>query len=210
MPYLNETVWGPITPKWIGSYEAELHGIVEQIIAEQYRQIVNIGCAEGYYAVGLAWRMPNVEVIAFDVDPLARKQTVRLASLAGVADRIQIRANCTPPKLDQLIKDGTLLIIDVDGFEIQLVNPQAVRNLARAALLVELHPSPPLDLAAVAEAFGHRFETTHDLTWFNSESREPNQYKSLSNGKIGPERFAEYLEEGRPWPQQWLWAKPKA
>lgn len=108
MPYLNEIIWGPITPKWIGSYEAELHGVVEQVVAGQYRKIVNVGSAEGYYAVGLASRIPNVRVVAFDLDPMARKQTARLASLVGVSDRVKIHGNCTAPVLDKLIRDRTL------------------------------------------------------------------------------------------------------
>src|SRR5258708_39673128 len=81
MPYLNEIIWGPITPKWIGSYEAELHSVVEQLIAGEYREIVNVGCAEGYYAVGLASRIPKVKVLAFDLDPIPTKHTPRLAPL---------------------------------------------------------------------------------------------------------------------------------
>ncbi len=31
MLYLDETVWGPITPKWAGSYEQELEDIIEKM-----------------------------------------------------------------------------------------------------------------------------------------------------------------------------------
>jgi len=212
MPYLNEVIWGPITPKWIGSYEAELHGVVEQLIAGQCRRIVNVGCAEGYYAVGLARRIPNANVVAFDLDPIARKQTARLASLVGVADRVEVRGNCTAPVLDELVGYRTLLGVDIEGFEIQLLDPQTVRNLARTSLLVEIHPSPPFDLAGVAKMLGDRFEPTHSLCWFSSESRnaQVDRYKSLWEGKISAERFAEYLDESRSEPQRWLWAEPKS
>lgn len=212
MPYLNEVIWGPITPKWIGSYEAELHGVVEQVMSGRYSEIVNIGCAEGYYAVGLAWRIPNANVVAFDLDPIARKQTARLASLAGVADRVDIRGNCRALHLDQLIGDRTILVIDIEGSEIEVLNPETVPSLARASFFAELHRSPLLDLAAVADTLQHRFEPTHNLRWYSSESREPKvqHYQSLWGGKIPPERFAEYLDEGRLEPQRWLWAQPKA
>jgi hypothetical protein len=212
MPYLHEIVWGPITPKWIGSYEAELQKIVERILSGGYSQIVNVGCAEGYYAVGLASLIPGAEVFAFDLDPIARKQTTRLASLAGVADRVNIGGNCTGRILEELISDNTLLAIDIEGFEVQLLDPNNVDGLARASLLVEVHSRPPLDLAAAAEILQSRFEPTHHLRWFNAESRELQvyRYQHFWDGKISAARFAEYLDEGRSEAQRWFWAEPKA
>ncbi len=211
MPYLNETVWGPITPKWIGSYEAELGAVLEEIIAEQYRQIIDVGSAEGYYAAGLAFRIPDAHVTAFDLDPMARKQTARLAALAGVADRVDVHSNCTPQLLNRLIVDRTLVVMDIEGAEYHLLNPAAIESLRRAALLVEVHACPPFDLAAVAESLHTRLEATHDLRWLHSERREDlvDRYRSLWEGKIGAARFAEYLDEVRGEGQRWIWARPK-
>lgn len=54
MRYLDETVWGPIEPKWIGCYEEQLHEVIDDVIEANYLTIFDIGSAEGYYAVGLA------------------------------------------------------------------------------------------------------------------------------------------------------------
>jgi len=79
--YLDEIVCGPIMPKWLGSFECELHAIIEQIRNTQYSAVINVGCAEGYYAVGLAKLFPQVQVFGFDIDPLSRRQTRKLAKL---------------------------------------------------------------------------------------------------------------------------------
>ena len=60
-------------PKLIGSYEEEVHPIIEEIIRRRYSIVVNIGCAEGYYAVGFALRIPDAIVYAFDVDTTAQQ-----------------------------------------------------------------------------------------------------------------------------------------
>jgi hypothetical protein len=60
-----------------------LHDIVETAITRRYDRVINVGCAEGYYAVGFATRMPETDVIAFDIDPIARRQTRHLAAMAG-------------------------------------------------------------------------------------------------------------------------------
>src|SRR6478672_6897407 len=50
------SVGSALIPKLLGSYERELHPLIDSICAGQYDQVVDIGCAEGYYAVGLAMR----------------------------------------------------------------------------------------------------------------------------------------------------------
>ena len=47
-----------LTVKLLGTYEKELWPIIDQIIATAYPLIIDIGAAEGYYAVGLAMRIP--------------------------------------------------------------------------------------------------------------------------------------------------------
>lgn len=81
MHYLDEVVWGPITPKWLGTYEQEVSSLVDP---SAYDRIIDVGAAEGYYAVGFAWKAPKTDVFSFDVDPLARSAQRRLAELNRV------------------------------------------------------------------------------------------------------------------------------
>jgi hypothetical protein len=67
-----------------------LHPALASFISRKPHQIVNIGCAEGYYAVGLAWRLPNAKVDAFRSDPRAREFCAELARLNGVEARVRI------------------------------------------------------------------------------------------------------------------------
>ena len=60
-----------------------------------YPVVVNIGCAEGYYAVGMAGRMPDTRVDAFDIDPAAQRACGELAARRGVADRVRVGARFT-------------------------------------------------------------------------------------------------------------------
>ena len=41
-------------PYQVGSFELELYPVIERIVAAQPEFVVNVGGAEGYYAVGLA------------------------------------------------------------------------------------------------------------------------------------------------------------
>jgi hypothetical protein len=49
-------------PKLLGIFERELHPSIEGLIADAPSQIINIGSAEGFYAVGLVRRVPGAEI----------------------------------------------------------------------------------------------------------------------------------------------------
>ena len=55
-------------PYLLGIYEAELHPWLEEVAAGRYTQILDVGAKFGYYAVGLARRLPGVPITAFDTD----------------------------------------------------------------------------------------------------------------------------------------------
>jgi len=64
----------------LGSYESELHDIVQQLINQEWDTIVDIGAAEGYYAVGFARACPKAKVIAFEGEEDARRVLSELAA----------------------------------------------------------------------------------------------------------------------------------
>src|SRR5262245_39167245 len=56
----------------LGFYEQELHPFIEAVIEWKPDVVVNVGCAEGYYAIGMAKRIPDAKSFAYDLDPLAQ------------------------------------------------------------------------------------------------------------------------------------------
>src|SRR5947209_858143 len=54
----------------LGLYERELIPIIEQVVVGRWARFIEIGCAQGYYAVGIALKAPAaVGVIAFESNP---------------------------------------------------------------------------------------------------------------------------------------------
>src|SRR3990172_3223867 len=67
MRYVGKAVESAFFPKLMGTYEKELHGIwYRQIAAASSRWVVNIGAAEGYYAVGLLFSKATTTIICFE------------------------------------------------------------------------------------------------------------------------------------------------
>lgn len=206
LSYLDEIVWGPIEPKWLGTYEDELHAVIHEILVTSYSTILDIGSAEGYYSVGLAVKMPNTKVLSFDTDPWARAQQARLATL-NKAQNIEIRSNCSWAQLDQAIGEGTLVICDIEGYEYALLDPVQASSLLRSDILVELHQSEDVSLEEGVNIFKRRFSHTHQITSYRYDlaakrKRFEKLFPSLANSNL-----SEAVDEYRPTDQVWLWCK---
>lgn len=145
-------------PKLLGTYEHELAPAFEQALARKHDLIVDIGAADGYYAVGFAYRQPNTRVIAYDQDPRARTELANLAKLNGVADRIEIRGRCDPAELEQLPPSAGLVIVDCEGFEDHALNPETISHLRHWDFIIETHDGL---VPEVTKRLIERFRATH-------------------------------------------------
>lgn len=162
---LNWTAYGSsFYPKALGTYEMELSGVLDTIIGTiRPKQILDIGAAEGFYAVGLALRMPETRIIAFEIEPEASRLLRQTIALNGVQGRVEVLGGCDPESLERSIaaEPRTVIICDVEGYEKQLLDPSAVRGLDRVDVLVEVHEH----LAeGVREALETRFAGSHEIT----------------------------------------------
>jgi hypothetical protein len=164
-------------PKILGSYEQELQPLIESLIGRAYSTVVDIGAAEGYYAVGIAKRLPRSTVYAFEADPRGAAQLTALAAANGVADRVIARGLCTVADLTALdLKGRPLIISDCEGAEVMLLDPRAVPALARCDILLEFHSLGSTDPYGL---FRERFAATHDIEIIDVQPRDPMAYAAL-------------------------------
>ncbi|PWT81520.1 MAG: hypothetical protein C5B58_09730 [Acidobacteria bacterium] len=201
-------MFGPTTPKWLGSYEFEIQDVIEAIVGCEYGQIINLGCAEGYYAVGLAWRIPNCRVFAFDTDPLCRMQTRRLAALNNLSGRVTVQGRCSHVDIERLAANHSLFLIDIEGDEAHLLDPAKAPAIRRADILVEVHEAARSNGLETSESLlRNRFETSHTI-----ERRIPSdgsawiQRNSQAwHRRLTPVEVRNAVNEYRTGQQIWLW-----
>jgi hypothetical protein len=193
-----------LLPKIVGSYELEIHPAVNASLRRGYRRIVNVGCGEGYYAVGYARALPDATVHAFDLDVLARHRLRTLARLNGVADRIRTAARCGPEDLAALAGRGSLVFSDCEGCEKELLDPVLVPALAEADLLVEIHDF--ID-PSISSTLAKRFQATHDIELFSMQERDGFHLPQVDDLPPDHRRFAVW--EGRPAGMQWAWMRAR-
>lgn len=170
MKHIPSPTPGNFLPKLIGTYEMELAPVTERLLQMDIDVAVNVGCAEGYYSVGLAWRNPKLRVISFELKTPIRHLMRELAALNGVSDRVLPRGKCDPAQLKAALEGPSkpLVICDCEGYEDVLLKPDEIPALRRAVLLVETHdPFNP----GVAGRVRERFASSHTIEEFRGRER---------------------------------------
>lgn len=199
-------------PLMLGTYEMELHEVFDRLARERFTTIIDIGAAEGYYAIGtLLWK-PGARVIAYEANPKYHDSLRSLAEANGVSDRLQIHGACDRSALTALSDRlaAAFLIVDVEGYEKELLDPQEIPALRQATLLVEVHNN---FVPGCSEAILERFQSTHDVTVYQSRPRRMEDYPLSSRLRTaGWMRGAieQTISDGRTAANGWLFLQPKA
>lgn len=160
MKYINRSSGSALLPKILGSYEEPIQNWIGEIISGgKYSNILDIGCAEGYYACGFAMKMPKANIIGYDTDSEARANSNEMRCLNNLKN-VEIRSTCTHSELNEMSGSGTLIFCDIEGFEDVLLDPKLVPNLKAVDLLVELHD---FIVPGVTNKMIERFYLTHTM-----------------------------------------------
>jgi hypothetical protein len=194
----------------LGTYELEIAPIVESLTAKDFSRIIVVGAAEGYYAVGLALRHPQAQVFAFETSDRGQRLLKWMVKLNGAVDRVLIGGHCDDAKLASVLVsgEGCLIVMDVEGYEEVLLNPEKIPALAMTEIVVELHD---FALPDVYERIAQRFEPTHRMTVTWERPRIPADFPfpSLLRGNARDIAcYVSLMDEARPCRMRWLHMEP--
>jgi hypothetical protein len=212
MRYVGQSVGSMWWPKILGAYELELADIIRDLCLARPAWIVDVGAAEGYYAVGFAWRCPDARVVAFEAEPAGRELQAQLAALNGVSDRLQIEGFCDHDALRRALASATpggLLICDIEGGERDLLDPALVPALTdgRWTLLVEIHDHVD---PTIINILIDRFHATHTVEEIVTRPRHARDLPVSARNGFLARWVPTYLDERRPAPMRWLLLRPNA
>lgn len=186
------TVGNALASKFLGTYECELHEWWQAIRQQPVGLVVDVGAAEGYYVAGLARLFPAAHLIAFETGTAERDAIGHLAASNGFADRVRVEGWCTAASLRATLaahspRDGrrTLVIMDVEGGEFELLATADLPALAQTILVVEMHD--PL-FGGSRDAVADAFAPSHAIR------RVPSR----------PRRWEDIPPVFSPWLRKWL------
>ena len=135
MRYHGKAVCGAAAPKIMGVYECELAPFLLRWSAIPFQHIINVGAAEGYYAVGCATLWPQATVTAFESSEEGRTLLARNVELNRMQSRVKIMGHCGQEQLQAAISmaQPSLVIVDVEGAEGQLLGSRQHSRLDKCA-----------------------------------------------------------------------------
>jgi hypothetical protein len=208
MRYVKEAVGSCYIPKLLGTYERELAPVVEEICSMTPRAALVLGAGEGYYAVGLARRVPGCKVICYEGDLQGRRLICEMAALNGVSEQLDIRGWATVGEVGSVLENErpSVMICDVEGAEEELCDPNLLPGLRRVSILVETHD---FVRRGITEILKSRFLESHNLKEIHQTSRTRADFVPMPLvARLLPRRYSEWaVSEWRPEPMRWLWMR---
>lgn len=210
MRYLNKAHGSYLLPKILGTYESEIHSVVQEIIHNPPQVVIDIGCAEGYYAVGFAIKCKKTQVLAFDTAKEARKLTSELALVNTVSDLVEIESEfCVEKVLPTILGKTCFILCDIDGAENVIFQPENAGFLKDCQILVETHDGY---IEGVTQRLLNIFHNTHNARVIDSNCDYKNKslnYTTSAFCETNRVLRGRFFEEGRPFPQKWVYFTPR-
>ena len=193
---------GDIVTKLLGVYEQELHIALNHFATKSYGAVVNVGCAEGYYAVGLSRCFPDLPVVAFDINPKAQSLCRATAQANGRAENVIVKGSCTAVDIQVITAAYKPIfgMIDCEGFELELLTSDLIAGPLRTSdFIIECHDFMQ---SGITETLKGRFKDTHIVVDVRAGGRDPNAL-GLLRGLKDSDRWL-MMSEGRPCVMNWL------
>jgi hypothetical protein len=188
----------------LGFYEQEIQSVIVDACAQHPDLIVNVGCYDGYYAVGLAMLNPTSRVLAYDIDPVAQR-TCQSACAINAITNVDVRGLCEAKELAALAESARspFILLDCEGAERDLLlsNPY---QFSRARLLVECHDFVDANITNDLIA---KYAVSHIVTIISQGARNPFEHP-LTQGWPESELW-QMISENRPQRMHWMSLTPK-
>jgi hypothetical protein len=206
MKILKKFCWGDgdTGGKLTGLYENELFEVVEEAISSEPDLVINYGCAEGFYGIGMAMRLPETRVVLFDIDQRALDVAKENAEANGVTN-IEFSRQCNHQYLESLLSTATnpFIVMDCEGAEDLVLDPWKVPSLAKTSLIIEMHDCI---LPGITDRLIDKFNESHDLEGITQGSKDMHIEPLLQVSDLDKLIL---INENRPCTMHWVHMTPK-
>ena len=205
-----ETTRNVLWPKLLGSYALELAPTIEAWKDCNFDTIIDVGCAEGYFAVGLALRWKCANVYAYDTNPAARDLCRKMTLANCLEDRISVRECFKSEQFAYLTTDKNILFFcDVDGAECEVVSDfLQIKAVKSAFLIIETHDFEGIDRTQKVLDILQPTHVTKVIQGID-DYRRPLVYEFKELKGLSFDIKKSLLAEHRPHSQNWIIAEPK-
>ena len=137
----------------------------------KYDLVLNIGCAEGYYGLGLARNLPDTLCALFDINPTAIS-ICRENARANNLHNVQFNTDCSVENIRSYLTkaDNPFIVMDVEGHERVLLDLETIPELSKTTVIVESHDC---NIPGTTDLIVDRFKETHDVYTIPQGAKNP-------------------------------------
>lgn len=200
MKLLPQQFWGQgeLANKILGIYELEVMQRIQEIKQQcNVTTLVDVGGADGFYVVGSLIADLVDRAIVFERSDLGKESILQHARLNGVESQVEILGEADTASFHQLLNDlsqdasSMLCLIDIEGFEYELLSADMLDLLSRSHLIIEIHdrfiqdkfstepPPQPIDFSLARDQLFQRARMTHDVDVLWESGRDLSQFEFL-------------------------------
>jgi len=194
-------------PMLLGIYEEEVLEIILKLPAH-IDVFINIGAADGYYAIGALTSGRFRKSIAYEMEETSRRAMADNALLNNVVPHISIRETADTQTLSLISDDlrgNSFVLIDIEGYEFTLLNDKNLTLLKDTFVVVEIHI---FDAESVDQyqLLLERCKNTHKTRVVMTGARDLSRYPEISHFSDNDRWLL--CSEGRPYNMSWLVLEP--
>jgi len=190
--------------KLLGIYENELFDSIQEVIETNPDVVVNYGCAEGYYGVGLGMLLPQSKIVFVDIEDKAIQVSRQNAELNQIKNAEYYNKG-DQQMLETILSsaENPFLLMDCEGAEDYLLDIEAVPSLKKTTILVEVHEFMS---QGMTDRLIYKFNETHDLEGIVQGTKN---YHVEPITLLGDLDKAIINNENRPSTMNWIYMRVK-
>ena len=193
---------------WIlGTFEQQISNIIRD---KSWKNVINVGAAQGWYGVALLLKNQAKNVYFFESDTLLHPIIREFASANGVLSEITILGHADEDFLSSLngvsLLSDTLVLVDIEGGESSLLSDENILTLANCHLIIELHEFTPEMLLRGNDLIS-RLAQHFEITILDGLTREVPRGLEISG--VNDQDIHHLTYEFRPNAMRWISCSPK-
>ena len=208
---MNSQIWGglDINAKILGTYES--HVIDELIAISQANSgpFIDIGAADGFFAIGAVISGIAQETYAFEVDASSRRSIAINAADNNLHEQIQIREIANTQTISDVLKkeQKAKILIDIEGGEYELLDSDFLDKISNCDVIVELHPNLVKHGIKKQEELISRLQRHFYVEFFQKNILPTGSFPELAN--LSDDKRLLALSENRAFEMWWIKLNPK-
>ena len=208
---LTENWSNDISSKLLGLYEEQVQDKIIKL-KKKYKleTIINFGAAEGYHIVGLIKNSYFKRGLAFEMNPLIKKNLRKNIKINNLSKKIEIYGNANFKQVNDCLNKNeltkTLFLVDIEGSEFDIFNKNNIQTFKNSVLVIENHDFMIKNKKKIKK-FTQLMKKNFNIEILKNNARNPFISKRL--GMISDNDRWLIVSEGRPCEMNWIICKPK-